>query len=135
MRDGTTLTELVVVLALIGILAFIARPAFGGLYDRSSVLSATSELVALLATARQLAITEGRIVAVRFDQTTGRVVVFADRDTFHLRSLHDTHGTRLIASRDSIASVRISRVTAPLAWTIWPSCWPASGKAARRKAT
>ncbi|HJU88219.1 MAG TPA: GspH/FimT family pseudopilin [Gemmatimonadaceae bacterium] len=98
-----TLTELVVVLALIGILALFARPAFGGLYDRSTVISATSELVAVIGTARQLAITEGRIVAVRLDAPAGRVVVFAGRDTFHVRGLRETHGVTLIASRDSIA--------------------------------
>ncbi|HJR41735.1 MAG TPA: GspH/FimT family pseudopilin [Gemmatimonadaceae bacterium] len=103
MRRGATLSELVMVLTIIGILALVARPAFGGLYDRAAVISATSEVVALIGAARQHAITEGRIVAVRLDAPSGRVIAFADRDTFHLRDVRQTHGVTLITSRDSIA--------------------------------
>jgi Tfp pilus assembly protein FimT len=102
-RAGTTLSELLTVLTIIGTLALFARPAFGGLYDRAAVISATSEVVALIGAARQHAIAEGRIVAVRLHAPTGRVIAFAEGDTFHLRNLQQTHGVTLITSRDSIA--------------------------------
>ncbi len=102
-RRGITLIELIMVVILLGILMLTARPAMGSLLDRAAVTSATSEVIALIGTARHLAITRGRVIAVRFDAPGGRVTAFAGRDTFHVRDVRGVHGVSLTATRDSIA--------------------------------
>ena len=48
MRKATTLLELLMVLVVIGLLLLLARPALAGLIDRAAVMSATSEVVAVI---------------------------------------------------------------------------------------
>jgi Tfp pilus assembly protein FimT len=103
MRRGTTIFELAVTLALLGIAAGVALPRFAGYRDRVAVSAAAASALALLSVARHGAIRRAAVTAVRFDSAATRVIVFADRDTLADRPLGIVHGVRLNATRDSIA--------------------------------
>ncbi|HCV79213.1 MAG TPA: hypothetical protein DGS68_21220, partial [Pseudomonas sp.] len=61
---GFTLTELLIVMALVAILVSIATPGFGALTRANRVLVATNELTNLLTYARSEALTRGLNVSV-----------------------------------------------------------------------
>lgn len=61
---GFTLTELLIVMALVAILVSIATPGFGALTRANRVLVATNELTNLLIYARSEALTRGLNVSV-----------------------------------------------------------------------
>lgn len=100
---GFTLVEMVIVLAIVGILATVCLPAFGALRDSTAVHGAATELMAELAVARNTAILRGVRVAVRIDALRGVVTVHTDDDTILTRSLRADHGVTLRTTRDSIA--------------------------------
>lgn len=69
---GFSLVELVVVVAVAGVLALVAAPAFSSLLATSRVSSAAYALSADLATARLLAVTRAQAVAVCPVDAAGR---------------------------------------------------------------
>jgi prepilin-type N-terminal cleavage/methylation domain-containing protein len=103
MRYGMTLIELSVVLAIVVLLTAVALPAAAALRDRALVRSATTDVLASLAAARQAAIANGRLVAVRFDTSAARLVVTARAETLGVYSLRRAYGVSLAVTRDSIA--------------------------------
>lgn len=103
MRQGTTLAEVAVVLALAGVVTGLALPRFASYRDRVATDAATAATVALLSAARESAVRRAVVTAVRFDTAAARVVVFSGPDTLADRPLGVVHGVRLAASRDSIA--------------------------------
>jgi Tfp pilus assembly protein FimT len=94
-----TLIETLLVLALIGILAAVALPAFSRLLDGIAVQGAASEVRALFGTARHLAIHRGEMVTVHVDTTADRVLVHTAADTLRVRPLGEVHRVTLSASR------------------------------------
>jgi prepilin-type N-terminal cleavage/methylation domain-containing protein len=102
-RLGVTLLEIVVAIAIAGVLFGICLPRLGDLRDRWAVRGASSEVVAALATARHTAIARGRRVAVRFRAEDRTIAVVSALDTLQLRRLGDQYGISLDVSRDSIA--------------------------------
>jgi Tfp pilus assembly protein FimT len=102
-RSGTTLVELVVVTAVIGLLCLIAAPRATALLDSAHVRGAAVELSAAFGTARELAVLRGGLTAVTLDSTDATVVVRAGADTTHVRRLHALYGVTLRATRDSMA--------------------------------
>jgi type IV fimbrial biogenesis protein FimT len=62
MRRGTTLPELLTVLALLGVLLALGLPASGALLDRLRVEQATSAIAAAHARARMVALAEQRVI-------------------------------------------------------------------------
>ena len=66
-RRGFTLLELIMVLALLGIMAGVVAPATGRFLDRLSFRKQTAVLVAGTRYARLMAVGKGRPVAMRFD--------------------------------------------------------------------
>jgi prepilin-type N-terminal cleavage/methylation domain-containing protein len=102
-RLGFTLAEIVMVLALLGIIAGFAFPRFAEVRDRLAVRGATSSVVFALATARHSAIRRATRVAVTIDTATAQVYVRAGPDTLEHLDLRDVHGVTLEASRDSVA--------------------------------
>ena len=69
--------------------------------DRAATRSASADLSALFATARQLAITRRTTVAVRLDVRGAAVEVRSDDRTLIRHTLGTTYGVTLSANRDS----------------------------------
>jgi type IV fimbrial biogenesis protein FimT len=103
MRTGTSVLEVLIVVALITLLAGFAAPSLAALHERAAVHGATTELVSVLATARHLAVARHARTAVRLDDTRGTAIVVSHSDTVHRRDLRASHGVALEVSRDSIA--------------------------------
>ncbi|MFH1021461.1 MAG: prepilin-type N-terminal cleavage/methylation domain-containing protein [Pseudomonadota bacterium] len=68
-RRGFTLLELIMVLALLGIMAGVAAPATGRFLDRLSFRRQTAALLAGTRYARLMAVGKGRPVEMRFDNS------------------------------------------------------------------
>jgi len=60
LRKGFTLTEMMIVVVIVGGLTLFALPRFTGLHERSRLASARQEIEAAIATARAAAIQKGR---------------------------------------------------------------------------
>ena len=63
---GHTLLELLIALAIIGLLACVAMPAFANYRRRNSVIAATRELEATLRFVRSRAITRSAHAGIKF---------------------------------------------------------------------
>lgn len=100
---GLTLVEMVIVLAIAGILTSLCLPAFGSLRDSAAVHGAATELMSELAVARNTAILHGVRVAVNIDAPRTIITVHSDADTILTRSLRADHGVTLRTTRDSLA--------------------------------
>jgi prepilin-type N-terminal cleavage/methylation domain-containing protein len=72
---GFTLLELVVVLAMAGVLATIVVATFGGVMDRVTVRSAQTEFLTMLAQTRTMAIERGQSMLFDVNATGGIVQV------------------------------------------------------------
>lgn len=70
-RQGFTLLELLIVLALLGIMAGVVAPATGRFLERMNFRRQTSALVAGIRYARLMAVGKGRPVEMRFDRQSG----------------------------------------------------------------
>jgi type II secretory pathway pseudopilin PulG len=103
MRRGTTLPELLLVVAMLGLLAIVALPRAGALRDRLSVHGAANDVAALLADARERALLRTERTAFAVDIATGLAVVRIGADTLRARQLRDVHGVTVSATRDSLA--------------------------------
>lgn len=101
-RRGTTLIELLMVLAVMSLILALATPRFAAMRDRASVTSATTELVATLASARSTAIARGTQVAARVDDARGELSLAAEGDTVQFHPLAATHGVALSTTRDIV---------------------------------
>jgi prepilin-type N-terminal cleavage/methylation domain-containing protein len=67
---GFTLAELIMVLAVIGILAVMAVPAFLSYYQAATLKAGTQQVVTLINQARELAIKQNDNVCVKLPSTT-----------------------------------------------------------------
>jgi prepilin-type N-terminal cleavage/methylation domain-containing protein len=103
MRNGFTLLELSLGVAMAGLVATLALPRFATWRDRIAVDSAAASSMSLLATARHGALRRAVVTAVRFDTARGVIVVHAGADTLEQRLLGTVHGVRMETTRDSIA--------------------------------
>jgi type IV fimbrial biogenesis protein FimT len=70
MAPGFTLAELVMVIAVIGILAVMAVPSFLSYYHAAGLKSGAQQVVSLMNQARELAIKENRDVCVTLPSAT-----------------------------------------------------------------
>ena len=102
MRPGFTLLELLLVLAVTGIIAGISIPALIGMRDRITVRMAAVDTGRAIADARSVALTASRRTAVQIDAIANTLSVVSGTDT--IRTLHlDEYGVRMRTTRDSIA--------------------------------
>jgi prepilin-type N-terminal cleavage/methylation domain-containing protein len=75
MRPGYTLTEMLVVVVMVGALTLITLPKFSGLVERNQLSAAREEIAAAIATARAAAVQKGRTATIRFSGNTMWVTV------------------------------------------------------------
>jgi type II secretory pathway pseudopilin PulG len=102
-RVGTSMPELVAVLALTAILLGIAIPRMRESAERTAVRGAVAEVVAALSAARQLAVSRGGGVAVALTLRDTTIHVIGDGDTLLTRRLGTVFGVTLRSTRDSLA--------------------------------
>ena len=100
-RFAFTLLELVIVLALVGLLMALAVPRFSAMRDRASVRAAMADLGAEFSMARQSAITRRTAVAVVLDTSSGTVELRSAARTMSRHPLGTTYGIVLGCNRDS----------------------------------
>ena len=74
-RAGFTLTEMLVVVVVMGTLTMISLPKFAGLQERSRLTSARQEIEAAIATARAAAVQKGRTATLTINGNSLRVTV------------------------------------------------------------
>lgn len=79
-RRGISLVEILIVLAVSGILAAIATPAIGRTYDRLNVQAATRQLAAAVGAARAASLQKGRPSRLRIS-STGMMSVTVDTNS------------------------------------------------------
>ena len=75
---GFTLIELIVVIAIIGILCGIAIPAFSAIVGKCSVEAVASDITGMIRDGKGLAL-DGNYHAITFDVATGRVALVSGR--------------------------------------------------------
>jgi prepilin-type N-terminal cleavage/methylation domain-containing protein len=100
-RFAFSLLELVMVLALVGLLMALAVPRFTAMRDGASVRAAMADLGAGFSMARQSAITRRTTVAVVLDTSSGTVELRSATRTLARHPLGATYGIVLGANRDS----------------------------------
>jgi Tfp pilus assembly protein FimT len=101
-RVGTTLLEVALVCAVVGVVTAIAAPAVRGVVDGVQLRAARDELAAACAAARQLAILRGQTVTLTVDEPDGRVVVATATDTVVRRDLAADYGVAVTATRTAV---------------------------------
>lgn len=101
-RRATTLAELLVVIALIGLVSAFVLPPLKRGFDRLQTRAAAQEALTAFFMARAAAIAGGRRTAVVFDRRRPRVLVLSSGDTLMVRDVGAGHGVAMSASRDSM---------------------------------
>lgn len=79
-NDGVTLTELLVTIAVIGILALLVAPQIGRFRSNYNVRSCATDLIQNMRAARAMAIKENRVYLIVFDTANLRYLIGYDDD-------------------------------------------------------
>ena len=101
-RRGMTIVELLVMVAILGVLAAIAVPRAVTAMDRLSVRGATQDVVLTIAAARAAASRGDAYVSFVADTRGGRVRVVSGGEVLVERDLAHLRGVRIEASRESV---------------------------------
>jgi len=101
-RRGALLVELVLTLALMGLVMAIAVPSVRTIMDRMNVAGATRDVVLGLWAARNAATTRGDFASFVVDARTGRIRVVSGYDTLFFRDLAARRGVTVAVTRDSV---------------------------------
>ena len=102
-RSGLTLVELCLVLSVIGLTTAIAVRQLGLYLDRSAARAAVVEAGALVARARDEAVSLRRPASIRFDTAEDALELRMGGAMLARAALGSAHGVSLAANRDSIA--------------------------------
>ena len=102
-RMAFTVVELLVVLAVMGVLLGLVSLRIGAAADRSAVRAAASDAAAVFTAARNAAIYRRAAVAVTIDTVAGILRAYSDSIVLYSRDVGAILGVRLTASRDSMA--------------------------------
>lgn len=101
-RAAFTLLELLLVVAIIGVLTGIAIPRTRYALDRIAVGNAAADAVAMLELARHLAMTRGDRVSVDIDSAPARLTMRSGMDTIRIRNEKAMHDVRFAPSRSPV---------------------------------
>lgn len=82
-RRGLTLVELMVALAVLGVLAALAYPSMAGLIARKRVEGTAAELLAVLRQARVMPLSSGKMIVVSFGSRAGEYTCYMVHDEWH----------------------------------------------------
>jgi hypothetical protein len=102
-RDGSTLIEQVILLAVLGVVTAVGVAGSSRLLDTATVHAATREVGEVFALARDRAMATGTRTAVHLDVARARVVVHSGVDTLARLDLHQQHAVRIEVTRDSMS--------------------------------
>jgi type II secretory pathway pseudopilin PulG len=102
-RSGHSAAELIVVLAVAGVVLSLAIPRIELALDRMSVQEARRAVVAVLHDARVLALASHSAVAVDLQPGSGIFRVRRDTEVVFTRAVGPLHGVTVSATRDSLA--------------------------------
>lgn len=102
-RPAVTLAELLVVLAVVGLLTALVMPFAVRIHDGLMVRGAAREVMMLFFTARARAVDDARLTTVVLDGAAGRVRLVAGGETLLTRSVAAARGVTLSASRPTAA--------------------------------
>jgi prepilin-type N-terminal cleavage/methylation domain-containing protein len=112
-RRGFTLLEMLVVLAIGGLMVAIVAATFGGTMNRVSVRSAQTEFLTILAQARALAIERGSSMRFEADAATGLVQVEVGCGgagaALVSRNFREDHGVSMITDGSLLALCMTAR--------------------------
>jgi prepilin-type N-terminal cleavage/methylation domain-containing protein len=100
--NAFTLAELVVVLAMIGLLTALAVPRFAAMRDSAAVRAAIGETGRTFATAREMAVLRRTGVSVAIDTARDRLELRSLGAVLLRRDLGVTYGVMLVTNRDSM---------------------------------
>ena len=99
---GSTLVELALTTALLGIVMAIAIPSVRTIIDRMSVRAAKQDVVLALWSARNAAAFRGDYTRLIVDAARGRLRVVVGGDTVFSRDLTSRRGVAVAVTRDTI---------------------------------
>jgi prepilin-type N-terminal cleavage/methylation domain-containing protein len=100
-KSGFSLPEVAVALAMMAVVLSIALHRFAALRDATSVRAATGDLGSAFSLARQIAVSNRRVVAIVLDTGRGVVEVRLGGARVARRDLGVTYGVHLGSNRDS----------------------------------
>jgi type IV fimbrial biogenesis protein FimT len=84
---GKSLSEIMVVMAIVGIVATMATPAYQNFHTRLQARSATAEIASMLRMARQLAMARRERLMIRFDRS-GHNITLREADAGTLLNVY-----------------------------------------------
>lgn len=98
---GFTLLEMLVVMAVAGVLLALALPRFAASRDARAVRAAADDIAGTFSLARQTALAQRSAVAIVFDTSRGVIQVRSVRGAVRRSGLAESFGVTVSANRDS----------------------------------
>lgn len=123
-NSGYTITELLTVIAIVGLFTAISTPAWMNLQRRAAVRTAAEELQSVFRGARMRAIASGRNVGVRFTKsgTTWMYALYDDRNGNGIKTAEINSGVdkRITVPQRVLNTVRYASIAVPTQTIIDP---------------
>ncbi len=100
--SGFTLIEIVIVVAIAGLISAITISRAGGFIDRIEVHGATMEAESMFSRARHIAIARGAATILDIDPVMSVLSIRGSKEVLSTRDLRSAHGVRLNTNKTSI---------------------------------